>query len=87
MTGEFYAWQDSDLFRPFIGGGTGIYLANFDVAKWRVTNAKIGFALRGGFQIRHLRLVAENNFIPDENFNLNYFTLKVGLTLGEGKNK
>jgi hypothetical protein len=85
LAGEFYAWQD--FIRPFIGGGTGIYLANFDVAKGRDINAKIGFALRGGLQIGHLRLIAENNFIPDESFNLNYFTLKIGVTLGGGKNK
>jgi hypothetical protein len=65
--------------------GTGIYLANFDVAKGQNTNAKMGFVLRGGFQIGHLRLVAENNFIPDNNYNLNYFNLKLGATFGGGK--
>jgi hypothetical protein len=74
-----------DLFRPFIGGGTGLYIANFDVSKNQNSYAKLGFALRGGFQIGHLRLVAENNFIPDENYNLNYFNFKIGGTFGEGK--
>lgn len=85
ITGEFYAWQDLDLFRPFIGGGTGIYLANFDVEKGKDSKAKMGFVVRGGFQIGHLRLVAENDFIPDNNFNLNYYNLKIGVTLGGGK--
>lgn len=82
-TGEFYYWQG--LIAPFIGGGTGIYLANFDVEKGKDTNAKMGFVVRGGFQIGHLRLVAENNFIPDNSFNLNYYNLKIGVTLGGGK--
>jgi hypothetical protein len=85
FTGEFYAWQD--LIRPFIGGGTGLYLANFDVADGKNTSAKIGFLLRGGFQIGHLRLVAEHNFIPDNVFNLNYFNLKIGATFGGGRIK
>jgi hypothetical protein len=83
LAGEFYVWQD--FIRPFIGGGAGIYLANFDVAKGRDTYTKIGFALRGGLQIGHLRLVAENNFIPDKSLSLNYFTLKIGATFGGGK--
>ena len=83
LAGEFYAWQD--LIRPFIGGGTGVYLANFDVAQSQNVSAKMGFLLRGGVQIGHLRLVAENNFIPDNNFNLNYYNLKIGVTLGGGK--
>jgi hypothetical protein len=83
FTGEFYAWQD--LIRPFIGGGTGLYLANFDVAGGKSTSAKIGFLLRGGFQIGHLRLVAEQNFIPDDIFNLNYYNLKIGGTFGGGR--
>ena len=83
LTGEFYAWES--LARPFVGGGTGIYLSNFDVAKGQKDSAKTGFVLRGGIQIGHLRLVAENNFIPDESFNLNYFNLKIGATFGGGK--
>jgi hypothetical protein len=85
FTGEFYAWQD--LIRPFIGGGTGLYLANFDVADGKSTSAKIGFLLRSGFQIGHLRLVAEHNFIPDNTFNLNYYNLKIGGTFGGGRIK
>jgi hypothetical protein len=83
FVGEFYAWEN--LARPFIGGGTGLYLANFDVSKNQNVSSKMGFALRGGFQIGHLRLVAENNFIPDESYNLNYFNFKIGATLGGGK--
>ena len=83
VTGEFYYWQG--LIAPFIGGGTGIYLANFDLGKGKDTNAKMGFVVRGGFQIGHLRLVAENNFIPDNSFDLNYYNLKIGITLGGGK--
>jgi hypothetical protein len=83
LMGDFYYGEN--LMRPFIGGGTGIYLANFDVEKGRNTNAKMGFVLRGGFQIGHLRLVAENNFIPNESFNLNYFNFKIGATLSGGK--
>lgn len=83
LAGEFYAWQD--LIKPFIGGGTGVYLANFDVEKGQNTNAKMGFVLRGGVQIGHLRLVAENNFIPDDRYNLNYFNLKIGATFGGGR--
>ena len=45
----------------------------------------MGFVVRGGFQIGHLRLVAENNFIPDNIFDLNYYNLKIGVTLGGGK--
>jgi hypothetical protein len=82
FAGEFYAWQN--LIRPFIGGGTGLYLANFDVSKSQNISAKMGFVLRGGLQIGHLRLVAENNFIPDESYSLNYFNLKIGATLGGG---
>ena len=85
FAGEFYAWKD--LVKPFIGGGTGVYLANFDIAESRNISAKMGFLLRGGIQIGHLRLVAENNFIPDNNFNLNYYNLKIGATLGGGKKK
>jgi hypothetical protein len=83
VAGDFYAWQD--LIRPFIGGGTGLYLANFDVSKNQNVSSKMGFVLRGGFQIGHLRLVAENNFIPDESYSLNYFNLKIGASLGGGK--
>jgi hypothetical protein len=86
FTGEFYyPWESS--FRPFIGGGTGLYLANFNVAEGKNTSAKIGFLLRGGFQIGHLRLVAEHNFIPDNISNLNYFNLKIGGTFGGGRVK
>ncbi len=83
FTGEFSTWEN--LVKMFIGGGTGLYFANFDVSKNQNSYAKPGFVLRGGFQIGHLRLVAENNFIPDENYNLNYFNFKIGATLGGGK--
>jgi hypothetical protein len=86
FTGEFY-YPFQSSFRPFFGGGTGLYLANFDVADGKNTSAKIGFLLRGGFQIGHLRLVAENNFIPDDIFNLNYYNLKIGATFGGGRIK
>ena len=86
FTGELYAWHDIRV-RPFVGVGSGIYLANFDVDKNQGISSKLGFMLRTGLQIGHFRVVAEKNFIPDSAFNLDYFTLKLGTTFGGGKRK
>ena len=88
FTGELYAWHDIRV-RPFIGGGAGIYLANFELEPFREEETKkMGYVARAGLQIGHLRIVAENNFIPTKNSNsLDYFTLKLGATFGGGKRK
>ena len=85
VTGEFYAWHDIRV-RPFIGGGAGIYLANFELEPFREEETnKFGYVARAGLQIGHLRIVAENNFIPTKNSrSLDYLTIKLGVTFGGG---
>ena len=83
LTGEFYAWHDIRL-RPFVGAGSGLYFANFNVEKNSDVTSKLGFMIRGGLQIGHFRIVVENNFIPEDAYKLNYFTLKFGATFGGG---
>ena len=86
VTGELYVWDDIRV-RPFVGGGAGIYFATFSMEKSQAVAKKLGFMIRGGVQIGHFRIVAENNFIPEEAYKLDYLTIKIGTTIGGGRIK
>jgi outer membrane protein W len=78
-------------FRPFIGGGTGIYTtATIDSS---TTNSSVGniprtsqfgSMIRAGFEIGHLRLAAEYNFVAN---NASYLGLKLGISIGGGRRR
>jgi hypothetical protein len=47
----------------------------------------MGATLRGGVDIKHFRLSVEQNFIlSSSQYELNFLTLKLGVTIGSRKN-
>lgn len=72
--------------RPFFGVGFGIYNAIFEAENAKRRYDKMGATLRGGVDIKHLRLSVEQNFIlSSSQYELNFLTLKLGLTIGRSK--
>ncbi|WP_141234705.1 hypothetical protein [Flectobacillus sp. BAB-3569] len=73
--------------RPFFGVGFGIYNAIFESENAERRYDKMGASLRGGVDIKHLRLSVEQNFIlSSSQYELNFLTLRLGLTIGRNKN-
>ena len=78
-------------FRPFIGAGAGIYTTaaldsnsvNSDASSIPGTS-QFGSMIRAGFELGHLRLAAEYNFVAN---NASYLGLKLGLCIGGGRRK
>jgi hypothetical protein len=78
-------------FRPFIGGGAGIYsTASIDSNTVNNGNSNVpytsqfGFMGRAGFELGHLRLGVEYNFVPND---ASYLGLKIGVCIGGGRRK
>lgn len=72
--------------RPFFGVGFGIYNAIFEAENAQHKYDKMGASLRGGLDIKHFRLSIEQNFIlSSSQYELNFLTLKLGLTIGRSK--
>jgi outer membrane protein W len=76
-------------FRPFIGGGAGSYTtATIDssTSNASVSNlprsSQFGYMARAGFEVGHLRLAAEYNFLTN---NASYLGLKIGISIGGGR--
>ena len=78
-------------FRPFIGAGAGIYsTASIDSNTVNNGNSNVpytsafGFMARAGFELGHLRLGVEYNFVPND---ASYLGLKLGVCIGGGRRK
>jgi hypothetical protein len=71
VTGDYY-FTDNYSFRPFAGGGAGIFsLASAEVNSnsGEVSGGtKFGGMIRGGFELSHFRLGLEYNIIPKTTF-------------------
>jgi hypothetical protein len=78
-------------FRPFIGGGGGIYTTaaidsstnNSGIGSIPSTS-QFGFMGRAGFEWGHLRVAGEYNFVAN---NASYLGLKIGVCIGGGRKK
>lgn len=83
-TGDYYF--SNNKFRPFAGGGAGIF--TFASISEKTTQqeikptSKFGFMARGGFEYGHLRLGLEYNFVADK---AGYFGIKLGGVIGGGR--
>lgn len=93
-TGDYYFGTNS--FRPFIGGGLGIYsLASAVVVDGSSqietpASSKFGGMIRGGFEAGHFRLGVEYNFVPETSFSNKtfkngYLGIKAGVCIGGGR--
>ena len=78
-------------FRPFIGAGAGIYTTaaldsnsvSSGIGSIPATS-QFGSMVRAGFELGHLRLAAEYNFVANS---ASYLGLKLGLCIGGGRRK
>ena len=89
LTTDYYFTNTK--FRPFIGAGGGVYItANIDSSTVNSSNGNIprssqfGFMARAGFELGHLRIGAEYNFVSN---NASYIGLKLGVCFGGGRKK
>ncbi|HEV3413194.1 MAG TPA: hypothetical protein VG101_11980 [Puia sp.] len=78
-------------FRPFIGAGAGVYTtAAIDSSTSNSSISSIpsasqfGYMARVGFEVGHLRVGAEYNFVAS---NASYLGLKIGVCIGGGRKK
>lgn len=89
-TADYYF--NTNRFRPFVGGGAGLYtnasadldedVTAEDVQKTR----KFGFAPRAGFEYGHFRTAIEYNIAGKSgSLNHNYLGIKLGFFLGGGR--
>jgi outer membrane protein W len=89
LTADYYFTKSS--FRPFIGAGGGIYstatidsnMVNSNSSSVPYTS-QFGFMARAGFELGHLRIGAEYNFVSN---NASYLGLKIGVCIGGGRKK
>jgi outer membrane protein W len=89
LTADYYFTKSS--FRPFIGAGGGIYstatidsnVVNSNSSSVPYTS-QFGFMARAGFELGHLRIGAEYNFVSN---NASYLGLKIGVCIGGGRKK
>jgi outer membrane protein W len=85
LTGEYYVGEST--VRPYVGLGLGFYKGYVFLSDGEETEliaadeSQFGFAPRAGLQIGHFRLGLEYNLVKDANF----FSLKLGATLGGGR--
>jgi hypothetical protein len=70
-TGDYY-FTDNYVFRPFAGGGAGIFrLAGVDVNSnggGVSASTKFGGMIRAGVEVSHFRLGVEYNLVPNTTF-------------------
>lgn len=71
LTGDYY-FTDNYSFRPFAGGGAGIFsiaTAEVNSTSGEVSGGtKFGGLVRAGFELNHFRLGLEYNIIPKTTF-------------------
>jgi len=89
LTADYYFTKSS--FRPFIGAGGGIYsTATIDSNTVNSNSSSVpytsqfGFMARAGFELGHLRIGAEYNFVSN---NASYLGLKIGICIGGGRER
>jgi len=78
-------------FRPFIGAGGGIYSSasidsntvNSNISSVPYSS-QAGFMARAGFELGHLRVGVEYNFVSND---ASYLGLKIGVCLGGGRKR
>lgn len=97
LTADFY-FTKTYTFRPFVGGGAGIFgLASdvYDTYDGSNTDYKFGGMLRAGAEIKHFRFGVEYSFIPSSRLNdynnvdngslkNSYIGIKAGFCFGGG---
>ncbi|HTR28280.1 MAG TPA: hypothetical protein VMH27_03360 [Puia sp.] len=89
LTMDYYF--TNNRFRPFIGGGAGIY-STAEVDSTTTSNgigsvpytSQFGGMVRAGFEFGHLRIAAEYNFVAND---ASYIGLKLGVCIGGGRRK
>ena len=87
LTSDYYF--TSNKFRPFGGVGGGMF-TTAKIDETTVNNAsgtipsssKFGFMARAGFELGHLRMGAEYNFVADK---AGYLGIKLGVCIGGGR--
>jgi outer membrane protein W len=88
LTADYYFTNSG--FRPFIGAGGGIYSTATIDSNTVNSNSTVpytsqfGFMARAGFELGHLRIGAEYNFVSN---NASYLGLKIGVCLGGGRKR
>jgi len=89
LTADYYFTKSS--FRPFIGAGGGIYsTASIDSGTVNSNSSSVpytsqfGFMARAGFELGHLRIGAEYNFVSNS---ASYLGLKIGACIGGGRKR
>lgn len=85
-TGDYYFTNSK--FRPFAGIGAGVYrsasgtFVDGNNTSTTQTASQFGFMARGGFELGHLRVGIEYNFLKE---NAGYLGLKLGVCFGGGR--
>ena len=89
LTADYYFTKTS--FRPFIGAGGGIYsTATLDSNTVNSNSSSVpytsqfGFMARAGFELGHLRVGVEYNFVSND---ASYLGLKIGVCIGGGRKR
>lgn len=71
LTGDYY-FRNQYSFRPFVGGGAGIFTtAGIEVNETSgevSSGTKFGGLVRGGFEVSHFRFGIEYNLVPKTKF-------------------
>ena len=71
-TADYY-FTNNYSFRPFIGGGAGVFGVVDDENSFTddpVTSVKFGGVIRTGIEVKHFRLGIEYNFVPNTMTNI-----------------
>lgn len=86
LTGDYYF--NNNKFRPFGGAGAGVYrMASIDIKDSGAgasipQSSSFGFMARAGFELGHLRMGLEYNFLKAQ---AGYFGIKLGVCIGGGR--
>ncbi len=86
-----YYFNDN-FIRPFIGAGIGYYYMYVDqentyIESFTEKGGGIGFVPRLGLNIGQIKVACEYNIINSDDFDLDYFSIKIGYEIGGGRKK
>ena len=93
-TADYHLMQRK--FRPFVGGGIGVYsIAAGNVSTTSTVTGDVeavinfGPMLRAGFDVGHFRLAVAYNFAGNDNLNnkSDFFSITIGAFIGGGRKK
>lgn len=88
LNGQYYLSKNK--FRPFIGGGLGMFIVGSDY--YEFADPKVGFYPRAGFDFGHFNVTLDYNLMVGSNgalYNISdhYLGIRAGISIGGGKKR